>query len=217
MISRKIKPVLDLFVAAIILVAAAVPMLVIALLIRITMGSPVLFCQERAGKGKRLFRLRKFRSMNDARGPDGRLLPDSQRLTRLGRFLRQTSLDELPQLWNVLKGDMSLVGPRPLLLRYLPYYTDRECLRFSVLPGITGWAQIRGRNTLGWDQRLALDVWYVENWSLALDLRILLLTLGAVLTQKGMMVDVNSTGGLDLDQERAPRRKEPAGVESSPC
>jgi sugar transferase EpsL len=198
-------------------VLAAVPMLVIAVLIRLTMGSPILFCQERPGKGKRLFRLRKFRSMNDSRGPDGRLLPDGRRLTRLGRFLRKTSLDELPQLWDVLKGDMSLVGPRPLLSRYLPYYTDRECLRFSVLPGITGWAQIRGRNTLGWDKRLGLDVWYVENWSLALDLRILLLTLGAVLTQKGMMVDVNSTGGLDLDEERASRRKESAGVKSSPC
>jgi sugar transferase EpsL len=217
MTSRLIKSVLDRLVAATVLVLAAVPMLAIALLIRITMGSPILFSQERAGKGKRLFRLRKFRSMNDARGPDGRLLPDGQRLTRLGRFLRQTSLDELPQLWNVLKGDMSLVGPRPLLPRYLPYYTDRECLRFSVLPGITGWAQIRGRNTLGWDKRLGLDVWYVENWSLALDLRILLLTLGAVLTQKGIMVDVRATGGLDLDEERGPRRKEPAGVESSPC
>jgi lipopolysaccharide/colanic/teichoic acid biosynthesis glycosyltransferase len=215
--SRWIKRVIELLIAAAILVLAALPMLLIALLIRITMGSPVLFCQERAGKDKRLFRLCKFRSMSEARGPDGRLLPDGQRLTWLGRLLRKTSLDELPQLWNVLKGEMSLVGPRPLLPRYLPFYTERECLRFAVLPGITGWAQIRGRNTLGWDKRLALDVWYVENWSLALDLRVMLLTLGAVLKQEGIMVDVNSTGGLDLDEERSPRRKEPARVESSPC
>jgi lipopolysaccharide/colanic/teichoic acid biosynthesis glycosyltransferase len=217
MTSRLLKRVLDLLIATAVLVLAAVPMLVIACLIRITMGSPVLFCQERAGKDKRLFKLCKFRSMNNARGPDGSLLPDGQRLTRLGRFLRQTSLDELPQLWNVFRGDMSLVGPRPLLPRYLPYYTDRECLRFTVLPGITGWAQIRGRNTLGWDQRLALDVWYVENWSLALDLRILWSTLIAVVTQRGTMVDVYSNGGLDLDEERRHRGKELARASSSPC
>jgi lipopolysaccharide/colanic/teichoic acid biosynthesis glycosyltransferase len=217
MTSRIIKRVLDLLVAVTILLLAAVPMLAIALLIRLTMGPPVLFCQERPGKGKRLFTLCKFRSMNYARGPDGRLLPDPQRLTLLGRLLRKTSLDELPQLWNVLKGEMSLVGPRPLLPRYLPFYTERECLRFSVQPGITGWAQIRGRNTLGWDKRLALDVWYVENWSLALDLRVMLLTLGAVLTQRGIMVDVYADGGLDLDEERRHQRKELTCAPSSTC
>ena len=214
---RWTKRVLDLLIAAAVLVLAAVPMLVIALLIRITMGSPVLFCQQRPGRDKRLFTLCKFRSMNDARGPDGHLLPDGQRLTRLGRILRQTSLDELPQLWNVLQGDMSLVGPRPLVPRYLPYYTDRECLRFTVLPGITGWAQIRGRNTLGWDQRLDLDVWYVENWSPALDLRILWSTLIAVVTQRGTMVDVYANGGLDLDDERRHQGKEFRSAPSSPC
>ncbi len=217
MTSRWIKRVLDMLIAAAVLLLAAVPMLVIAVFIRVTMGSPVLFRQQRAGKGKRLFTLCKFRSMNNACGPDGRLLPDGERLTRLGRFLRQTSLDELPQLWNVLRGDMSLIGPRPLLPRYLPYYTDRECLRFTVLPGITGWAQIGGRNYLGWDKRLALDVWYVENWSLALDLRILWSTLIAVATQRGTMVDVCARGGLDLDEERRRRGKELAGASSSPC
>src|SRR3990172_2045989 len=179
MISRLVKRVLDVVVAGTALLLAALPMLVVAVLIRITMGSPVLFCQARPGKAKRLFALYKFRSMNDARGPDGRLLPDCQRLTRLGRFLRRTSLDEWPQLWNVLRGDMSLVGPRPWLARYLPYYTERECLRFDVPPGITGWAQVRSRNRLGWDERLSLDIWYVENWSLALDLRIIVLTVRA--------------------------------------
>jgi lipopolysaccharide/colanic/teichoic acid biosynthesis glycosyltransferase len=217
MSSRWIKRVVDLLVAAVVLLLAAVPMLVLALLIRVTMGSPVLFRQQRPGKGKRLFTLRKFRSMNEARGPDGRLLPDGQRLTRLGRFLRKTSLDELPQLWNVLKGEMSLVGPRPLLLRYLPYYTERECLRFTVLPGITGWAQVHGRNHLGWDERLALDVWYVEHWSLALDVRIALSTLLAVFLQKGMMVDVHSNGDLDLDQQRSLPAKELARAPSSSC
>ena len=217
MTSRMIKRAFDLLGAATLLVLAAVPMLLIAGLIRITMGSPVLFRQVRPGKGKRLFTLYKFRSMSEARGPDGRLLPDGQRLTWLGRLLRKTSLDELPQLWNVIVGEMSLVGPRPLLARYLPYYTERECLRFSVPPGITGWAQIRGRNTVGWDKRLALDVWYVENWSLALDLRIALATLIAVLWQKGMMVDVNSRGGLDLDEERSVQREDPARAPSASC
>ncbi len=215
--SRLIKRVLDLLVAATILLVAALPMLVVALLIRATMGSPVLFRQQRPGKGKRLFTLWKFRSMNDARGPEGRLLPDGRRITRLGRFLRKTSLDELPQLWNVLRGDMSLVGPRPLLLRYLPYYTERECLRFTVRPGITGWAQVRGRNSLGWDERLALDVWYVENWSLALDLRIVLSTLIAVVSKKGIIVDVHSLGALDLDVERRKRGKEFRRAASPSC
>jgi len=217
MTSRVLKRVLDIAIAGTILVLAAIPMLLIALLIRITMGSPVLFCQARPGKSRKPFKLCKFRSMSEARGPDGRLLSDGQRLTPLGKFLRRTSLDELPQLWNVLKGEMSLVGPRPLFSKYVPYYTERECLRFTTLPGITGWAQIHGRNHLSWDERLALDAWYVENWSLALDLRILLSTLVIVLTQKGMMVDAYAAGGLDLDDERRGRYGNLTRVPGSPC
>lgn len=217
MISTVIKRVFDVFVAGAILVAGALPMLVIAVLIRVAMGSPVLFRQLRPGKDKKLFMLYKFRTMTDDRDGDGRPLPDGRRLTRLGRFLRATSLDELPQLWNVLKGEMSLVGPRPLLARYLPHYSERECLRFAVIPGITGWAQIHGRNGLEWNRRLAYDIWYVEHWSLALDFRILFLTLGVVLRRTGVMVDVYADGGLDLDEERSIPPKTPRNVQDSPC
>jgi sugar transferase EpsL len=203
MISAVIKRVFDASVAGAILVASALPMLIIAVLIRIAMGSPVLFRQVRPGKDKKLFTLYKFRTMTDDRDADGRPLADGRRLTGVGRFLRATSLDELPQLWNVLKGEMSLVGPRPLLSRYLPHYSERECLRFTVMPGITGWAQIHGRNGLEWDERLAYDIWYAEHWCLALDFRILLLTVGVVLRRSGVMVDVHAAGGLDLDEERS--------------
>lgn len=171
------------------------------------MGRPVLFRQTRPGYRAKPFFLYKFRTMREAYGPDGTPRPDAERLTRLGRFLRRKSLDELPQLWNVCRGDMSLVGPRPLLTRYLPYFTDRERLRQTVRPGITGWAQIRGRNAASWDQRLSDDVWYVENWSLSLDLKILLMTLKAVLEGSGVVVDPRATM-LNLDEERAARREE---------
>jgi lipopolysaccharide/colanic/teichoic acid biosynthesis glycosyltransferase len=161
----------------------------------------VVFRQRRPGLGGRPFTLKKFRTMNDARGPDGRFLPDAGRLTPLGRFLRRTSLDELPQLWNVLWGEMSLVGPRPLRWHYLPYFTPRERLRHTVRPGITGWAQIHGRNEASWDHRLANDVWYVEHWSLWLDCRILCLTLLQVFRGRGVVVDANSIM-KDLDEER---------------
>ena len=135
----------------------------------------------------------KFRTMREAVGPDGRPLPDAQRLTPVGRFLRQTSLDELPQFWNVLRGEMSLIGPRPLLLAYLPRYSPRQARRHEVAPGITGWAQVRGRNLLGWEERLELDVWYVEHWSLWLDLRILLATVVAVLKREGISAAAEAT------------------------
>ncbi|NQT14849.1 MAG: sugar transferase [Planctomycetes bacterium] len=217
MSSAVIKRVFDASVAGAILVVSALPMLIIAALIRIMMGSPVLFRQVRPGKDKKLFSLYKFRTMTDDRDEDGRPLADGRRLTRLGRFLRRTSLDELPQCWNVLKGEMSLVGPRPLLARYLPHYSERECLRFTVTPGITGWAQIHGRNGLEWDERLARDIWYVEHWSLALDFRILLLTVGVVLRRTGVMADVYAGGGLDLDEERTTQRKPARNVQDSPC
>jgi sugar transferase EpsL len=160
-------------------------LLAIAVCIRAAMGSPVLFRQVRPGKGGRPFRIVKFRTMLDARDERGPL-PDEQRLTALGRFLRSASLDELPQLWNVLKGELSLVGPRPLVMQYLERYSPRQARRHEVMPGITGWSQINGRNALSWEEKLELDVWYVEHWSLWLDLKILALTLGAVLRRKGV-------------------------------
>lgn len=160
--------------------------LLIAACIRIFIGSPVLFRQVRPGLGGKPFKIYKFRSMNDARDADGNLLPDDQRLTKLGRFLRSTSLDELPELINVLKGEMSLVGPRPLLMQYLERYSPEQKRRQDVLPGITGWAQINGRNTLTWQDKFKLDVWYVDHWSAGLDLRILLQTFWKVLRREGI-------------------------------
>ena len=209
-ISRAIKRTIDVVVSVMVLLVSMPVMAAVAVAIRLTMGNPVLFRQVRPGYQGRLFCLVKFRTMKDAFGPDGRPLPDSERLTSLGGFLRRTSLDELPQLWNVLKGEMSLAGPRPLLTRYQPYFTARERLRQTVRPGITGWAQIRGRNTASWDQRLSDDVWYVENWSLLLDLKILLITLKVVLHRRGIVDDPQSTM-LNLDEERASCRDE------SPC
>ncbi|MDY0262758.1 sugar transferase [Syntrophotalea acetylenica] len=170
-------------------------------------GRPVLFCQARPGLGGKPFMLYKFRTMTDARDASGKLLPDGMRLTPLGIFLRNASLDELPTLFNVLKGDMSLVGPRPLLMRYLPYYTPREHMRHDVRPGITGWAQVNGRNYLPWDERLALDVWYVDNWSLWLDLKILIKTFLQVLRREGVSADPDAAE-TDLDRERSARCKE---------
>jgi len=154
--------------------------------IRVRLGSPVLFRQPRAGRGGRAFVLYKFRTMRDSTGARGQLLPDAERLTRSGRWLRRLSIDELPQLWNVLRGDMSLVGPRPLLLEYLPLYSDEQRRRHEVNPGLTGWAQIHGRNGLLWPQRFELDVWYVDHQSLARDLQILVATVGSVLRGGGV-------------------------------
>jgi lipopolysaccharide/colanic/teichoic acid biosynthesis glycosyltransferase len=174
---------------------------ILALLVRLRLGTPILFCQVRPGLYGKPFTIFKFRTMTDARDAEGNLLPDEHRLTPLGRFLRRTSLDELPELINVIKGDMSLVGPRPLLMQYLPYYTERERLRNSVKPGITGWAQINGRNYTPWDERLAMDVWYVENWSIRLDLRILVMTVFKVIEGEGVAVDPDVAETF-LDQER---------------
>jgi len=157
-----------------------------ALAIRLVLGRPVIFAQRRPGRHGRPFVLYKFRTMSGASAGDGRLLPDRERLTRLGRLLRQTSLDELPELVNVIRGDMSLVGPRPLLMEYLPRYTREQARRHDVRPGITGWAQLNGRNTLPWERRFALDVWYVEHQSFRLDTRILLLTVWHALAQVGV-------------------------------
>lgn len=170
------------------------PVLVVgALLVRWRIGRPVFFRQERAGLGGRSFTLTKLRTMTDARDAAGNLLPDEARLTGLGRFLRSTSLDELPELWNVIKGDMALVGPRPLPTAYLDRYTAEEARRHEVRPGITGWAQVNGRNAVSWDDRLAMDVWYVDNRSLRLDLKILVRTVASVLRREGISAEGQAT------------------------
>ena len=177
----------------------------LACLVWLRHGRPILFAQDRAGLGGKPFRLYKFRTMTNERDSEGQLLPDGKRLTALGCILRSTSLDELPELFNVLKGDMSLVGPRPLFLRYLPYYSEREALRHTVMPGITGWAQINGRNYLPWEERLGLDVWYVEHWSLWLDVKILLKTIVKVIAREGVSADPDQAE-TDLDQERRDKK-----------
>jgi lipopolysaccharide/colanic/teichoic acid biosynthesis glycosyltransferase len=185
-LSRLVKRVLDVAVAATLLVLAAPLLAAIALAIRLAMGRPVLFRQVRPGRFARPFTLVKFRTMREATGPDGQPLPDAERLTRLGRFLRATSLDELPQLWNVLVGELSLVGPRPLLLDYLPLYTAEQARRHEVPPGLTGWAQVNGRNAISWEQKLNYDIYYVNNCCLSLDLKILWLTVRKVVSREGV-------------------------------
>jgi lipopolysaccharide/colanic/teichoic acid biosynthesis glycosyltransferase len=180
------KRLFDLMIASVALLSLALPLLLLGWLIRRKLGSPVLFRQVRPGMQGRAFTMVKFRTMTDERGPDGALLPDAQRLTPFGRFLRSSSLDELPELWNVLRGDMSLVGPRPLLMEYLPLYTPEQARRHEVRPGITGWAQVNGRNAISWDDKFALDVWYVNHRSLWLDVRILWLTVRKVLVRDGI-------------------------------
>lgn len=180
------KRLIDLLVALLALQLLAFPLLVLAWLIRRKLGTPVLFRQERPGLHGRPFTLVKFRTMSAERGPDGALLPDVQRLKPFGRFLRSSSLDELPELWNVLRGEMSLVGPRPLLMEYLPLYSSNQARRHEVRPGITGWAQVSGRNAISWEEKLAMDVWYVDRHSLWLDVRILLLTVFKVLMRDGI-------------------------------
>ena len=166
---------------------------IVAFLIYLQMSTPILFRQVRPGLHGQPFRMIKFRTMLDAVDDHGNALPDAQRLTRLGRFLRSTSLDELPGLWNVLKGDMSLVGPRPLLIEYLPLYSPQQARRHEVRPGVTGWAQINGRNALSWDEKFALDVWYVDNQSMALDSRILWLTIKKVIVRDGISATGEAT------------------------
>ncbi|MBO9325457.1 MAG: sugar transferase [Roseiflexus sp.] len=181
-----LKRVFDLCVASIALVTLAPLLLILATLVRIRLGAPVIFRQQRPGLHGRPFTMLKFRSMTNARDAEGNLLPDEQRLTPFGRFLRSSSLDELPELINVIRGDMSLVGPRPLLMEYLDRYTPEQMRRHEVRPGITGWAQVNGRNAISWDQKLTLDVWYVDHLSFWLDLRILALTIWRVAQRDGI-------------------------------
>ena len=168
-------------------------MLLLAVLVRYSLGAPVLFRQIRPGKNAVPFRMLKLRTMREIVGPDGEPLDDAARLTRFGRFLRSTSLDELPELWNVLKGNMSLVGPRPLLVEYVPLYSQHQARRHEVRPGLTGWAQVNGRNTLTWNEKFSLDVWYVDNQSLLLDMQIIFRTVAMVLRRRDITTADNGT------------------------
>ena len=197
------KRMIDIVAAGLGLVLLAPALLVIAILIRLTMGHPVLFHHVRAGLMGKPFTLYKFRTMRDAYGPDGRPLPDAVRLTRLGRNLRRTSLDELPQLWNVLRGDMSLVGPRPLLMEYLPRYTPEQARRHRVRPGITGWAQVNGRNSLPWEEKFRQDIWYVDHQSLWIDAKIIVMTIIRVVQQRGISHSNHATAPEFIPTHRA--------------
>ncbi|SAI73890.1 exopolysaccharide biosynthesis glycosyl transferase [Bordetella ansorpii] len=188
-----IKRTLDVVLALLALLSLSPVLLTAALVVRVSLGRPVLFRQARPGRDGALFEMLKFRTMRDACDAEGRPLPDAQRMTRVGRLLRSSSLDELPELWNVLRGDMSLVGPRPLLPAYLPLYSAQQRRRHEVRPGITGWAQVNGRNAVAWPERFEMDVWYVDHRSLALDLRILWLTLGKVLRRQGISAHGSAT------------------------
>lgn len=202
-----IKRMFDVISATVIILFLGPAMLIVAVLVRHRLGPPVVFKQVRPGLNGRPFEMYKFRTMANSTDAFGNLLPDSQRLTKFGTFLRSTSMDELPELFNVLKGEMSLVGPRPLLMKYLPHYRGNEKLRHTVRPGITGWAQINGRNNLSWDQKLALDVWYVKNWSLWLDIKILFKTLLKVLLKEDVVPDAGDSV-IDFDEERKKLAKE---------
>jgi lipopolysaccharide/colanic/teichoic acid biosynthesis glycosyltransferase len=193
-----VKRLLDLALAVPGLVVLSPVLGVTALLVRLRLGTPVLFRQERPGLHGRPFQLLKFRTMRDAVDARGEPLPDEQRLTAFGRRLRSTSLDELPTLWNVVRGDMSLVGPRPLLMEYLPRYSAEQARRHAVRPGITGWAQVNGRNAIGWDEKFRLDVWYVDHRSLALDLRILWMTMRKVFVREG----ISQAGHVTMEKFR---------------
>lgn len=188
-----IKRLLDIVFSVFGLLALAIPMLILMLMVRCKLGSPVFFRQMRPGLFGLPFEMVKFRSMTDERGPDGEFLPDDCRLTSFGRFMRATSLDELPEIWNVLRGEMSLVGPRPLLMEYLPLYNSEQIRRHETPPGITGWAQINGRNAISWEEKFKLDVWYVDNRSVWLDLRILWLTVKKVLVRDGISATGEAT------------------------
>jgi sugar transferase EpsL len=180
------KRLFDLFVSGLALITLFPVLAVTAIAVRVFLGSPVLFRQARPGLDGKVFEMAKFRTMTDARDAAGALLPDAMRLTHFGRFLRSSSLDELPELWNVLKGDMSLVGPRPLLVEYLDRYTPEQRRRHDVRPGITGWAQVSGRNALSWEEKFACDIWYVDNRSFALDLKIIAMTVWKLIAREGI-------------------------------
>lgn len=190
------KRLIDFLLSLVAIIALSPVILTLVILVWLKIGWPVFFRQKRPGIGSKPFDIIKFRTMSDQVDENGGLLPDAARLSRFGTFLRSTSLDELPALWNVLLGHMSLVGPRPLLMQYLPRYTSEQLRRHEVRPGITGWAQVNGRNAISWDEKFALDVWYVDNHSLLLDIKIILLTIAAVLARK----DISATGEATMPE-----------------
>ena len=200
--SKYIKRLLDILISLTFIVLFSWLYLILVILVRIKLGSPVLFCQERPGRNEKIFTLYKFRTMTDKRDEKGNLLPDSERLTKFGSMLRSTSLDELPEMFNILKGDMSLIGPRPLLVEYLPYYTKEERLRHSVRPGLTGLAQVSGRNYLAWDKRLAKDVEYVNHISFIMDVGIIIKTIMVVFKKEDVSVDTNVVEGYLWDERQ---------------
>lgn len=200
------KRVLDFVFALLLLILLSPLLLVVTIWLHFAnKGAGAFFTQERPGKDEKIFKLYKFKSMTDERDAEGYLLPDAERITRAGRFVRSTSIDELPQLWNVLKGDMSFIGPRPLLVRYLPYYTEREHRRHDVRPGITGLSQVSGRNNLKWDERLEMDVRYVEEICFILDIRIAIDTIKKVFRQENIVVVMDPTVNVPLDEYRRSR------------
>lgn len=190
---KLIKRLFDILFSLLVLIMLSPVFLIVALLVRINLGSPILFTQERVGINNKIFKMYKFRTMKDGKDKNGNLLPDSERLTKFGKILRSTSLDELPEFINILKGDMSLIGPRPLLIEYLPLYSNEQIKRHNVLPGLTGWAQINGRNAISWSEKFKLDVWYVENWSISLDIKIFFLTIYKVLKRHDIDQNENET------------------------
>lgn len=201
------KRILDILVSGVVLLVLSPFLLVISILILISHGKPILFSQDRPGYGGKPFKILKFRTMTNKKDDKGQLLPDAERLTRLGKFLRATSLDELPEFLNVLLGEMSLVGPRPLLMQYLDRYTPEQARRHEVFPGITGWAQVNGRNTLTWEDKFRYDVWYVDHWSFSLDLKILILTLWKALIREG----INQPGQVTAEEFMGTHNNHPKG------
>lgn len=213
MYKKCIKRLLDILISGLALIVLSPVLLVVAILVRTKLGSPVIFHQERPGKNEKIFTLCKFRTMTDERDEQGNLLPDSVRLTKFGKFLRATSLDELPELWNIFKGDMSIIGPRPLLVSYLPYYTEKEKLRHSVRPGLTGLAQVSGRNFIDWDRRMAKDVEYVENLTFGMDIKVLVMTVKTVLGMGNEVAeDTNAVEG-NFAEIRKKRLEETGSLE----
>lgn len=203
-----VKRLLDIVLSGLALIILSPVYFILAILVRVKLGSPVIFKQERPGKDEKIFTLCKFRTMTDERDENGNLLPDNVRLTGFGKLLRATSLDELPELWNIFKGDMSIIGPRPLLVSYLPYYTETEQLRHTVRPGLTGLAQVSGRNFLDWDRRLQKDVEYVKNLSFLMDLKVIFLTVKVVLIKEDVAEDTNYVEGNLATIRKAAMEKE---------
>ncbi len=189
MYKKGIKRLLDIILSVIILILFCWLYIILAILVRVKLGSPVLFKQPRPGKDEKIFNMYKFRTMTDEKDENGNLLPDEVRLTAFGKKLRSTSLDELPEFLNILKGDMSFIGPRPLLVKYLPYYNERERLRHSVRPGLTGYAQAHGRNAISWEQKFEYDIWYVEHLSFAIDIKVIIDTVKTVLSHDGVVLN----------------------------